>query len=105
MVLGELLGRLEADASTATAIDAVGDLVLAVQVGETAERFGETPAEYVAAAVRRFAAHADDAQWVGLIGALDRAADPARVALERMVRWALAADRAACAAETGDGDV
>ena len=45
-----------------------------------------------ALAARRFASLASDADWLDLMAALARADDPARTALDRMVRWALARD-------------
>lgn len=89
MHLGTLIGRLEREQDAAVALEAMGDLVLYAETAEMAARFDATPAQYAAAAVSRFAAAADDEQWVGLIGALERAEDPARTTLCRMLRWAL----------------
>lgn len=92
MHLGALIGKLQADGTAAEALEAIGDLALFARVREVAERFEESPGEYVAASVGRFADGADDEAWTGLIGAVANCEDPARTALERMVRWALAAD-------------
>lgn len=92
MHLGTLIGRLESEQDAAVVLEALDDLVLYAETTEMAARFEETPAEYASGAVSRFAGAADDEQWVGLIGALERADDPARTALGRMLRWALKRD-------------
>jgi hypothetical protein len=61
-------------------------------------RHDEPPGEYVANASRRFAAAAGDEDWLALMTAMERAPDPGRAALERMLRWALARDEAEQAA-------
>ena len=92
MQLGTLLRRLEDADDAASALDGLGDLALFAAVQETGERYGESPGVYVAAAARRFASMAGDEDWLDLMAALARADDPARTALDRMVRWALARD-------------
>jgi hypothetical protein len=63
-------------------------------------RHDEPPGEYVANASRRFAAAAGDEDWLALMTAMERAQDPGRAALERMLRWALARDEAEQAAQS-----
>ena len=92
MHLGTLIGRLESEQDAAAALETLGDLVLYARTADMAARFGESPAQYASVAVARFAAMADDEQWVGLVGALERAENPARTALGRMLVWALALD-------------
>jgi hypothetical protein len=99
MQLGTLLSRLDDEADAASALEAMGDLVLFAEVARMSGQYGETAGEYVANAARRFAAQAGDEDWLGLMGALERSSDPARAALERMLRWALARD--AAEADTG----
>jgi hypothetical protein len=57
-----------------------------------APMFDESPGEYVAASVGRFAASADDETWLRLIGDVERAPDPGIAALKRMLHWALDGD-------------
>ncbi len=92
MQLGTLMDHLAFEDDAAAALDALGDIVLFSEVQTTGERYGETPGEYVANAARRFAALGSDEDWMSLMTAMERSADPARAALERMLRWALKAD-------------
>ncbi|MEZ5908782.1 MAG: hypothetical protein R3D31_08295 [Hyphomicrobiaceae bacterium] len=94
MTLGALLARLESHQDAAAALEALRDLPLYAEVAAMAERFGETPAEYVALGAARFANGAGDEDWLALIAAMERADDPGQAALQRLVRWAIAKDRA-----------
>lgn len=97
MNLGQLLRHLDDDGSAADALEALGDLVLFAAVAEMGERHDETPGVYTANASRRFAALAGDEDWLGLMSAMERAENPARAALERMLHWSLARDAEALA--------
>ena len=101
MPLGDRLERLEADRNATTVLEVVADLGLAAAVAATAARFGEAPADDLAAAVRRSAAPADDMRWPGPIGALQQAPDPARLMPARRVSRALEVARHGPAPETG----
>lgn len=92
MHLGTIISRLEREQDATAALEALDNLTLYAQTAEIAARFDETAGEYAAAAVSRFASAASDEEWVGLIGALGQADDPARTALSRMLRWALRRD-------------
>jgi hypothetical protein len=92
MTLGTLLSRLANEPDAAEALAALGDLPLYAAVADMAERFGETPAEYVAVGAARFANAAAAEDWMSLIAAVERADDPGQVALSRLVRWALERD-------------
>ncbi len=98
MHLGTLIARLESEDNAAMALQALGDIVLFTAVSEAGARHQETPGEYVAGAVARFADGAGDEDWVGMIGHIERAEDPGQAALVRMLQWALARD-----AVGGDG--
>lgn len=92
MHLGTLMTRLEREEDAGEALAALGDIVLYAEVLAASERHGESPAAYTAGAVVRFAGAAGDEDWVGLVGALERARNPAREMLSRALRWALARD-------------
>ncbi len=92
MQLGTLMDHLEFEDDAGAALEALGDVVLFSQIRAAGERYEETPGEYVANAARRFAALAGDEDWLGLMNAMERSQDPAREALERMLRWALKVD-------------
>jgi hypothetical protein len=92
MQLGTLMEHLSHEDDAATALEALGDIFLFAEVQATGERYEETPGEYVANAARRFAALGSDEDWLGLMTAMENSADPAKAALERMLRWALKAD-------------
>ena len=93
MHLGALISRLENEQDATEAIEAMGELVLYVEVAATADLYQERPSEYLAASGGRFAATADDAEWLGLVSAMGQADDPGQVALCRILRWAVARDR------------
>lgn len=92
MQLGTLMDHLTFEDDAATALEALGDIVLFANVQAMGERYEETPGEYVANAARRFASLGSDEDWLGLMAAMERSDDPARAALDRMLRWALKTD-------------
>jgi hypothetical protein len=92
MHLGTLMNHLASEDDAVAALDALGDIVLFSQVQAMGERYEETPGEYVANAARRFAQLGSDEDWLGLMTVMERSDDPARAALERMLRWALKID-------------
>ena len=89
MLLGALISRLENERDASDTLEALGDLVLYAEVATAAAAFDESPGEYLAASVGHFASAADDEAWMGLVGAMERAEDPGREAIVRIVRWAL----------------
>lgn len=92
MQIGALIERLEQEDDAGDALAVLGDIVLFSEVVAMGERFEESPAAYTAGAVARFASGAGDEDWVGLIGAIERAADPGQAFLARVLRWSLARD-------------
>lgn len=92
MNLGTLMTHLSHETDAAAALDALGDLLLLQEVTAMGERHDEAPGEYVANASRRFAAQAGDEDWLALMTAMERADDPGRAALDRMLQWALVRD-------------
>jgi hypothetical protein len=100
MQLGALMDHLSFEDDAAAALEALGDIVLFASVQDMGARFDETPGEYVANAARRFADLGSDEDWLGLMSAMERSDDPARTALDRMIRWALKADAAIDASAT-----
>lgn len=94
MLLGTLIAKLEDEACATDFIAVLGDLVLYAEIVAAAERFDETPGAYLAASVGEFAAAAADEEWVSLIATVERAEDPGRAAIQRIVRWAMAHESA-----------
>jgi hypothetical protein len=111
MELGTLMNRLTFEDNAGAALEALGDVVLFVEVQAMGERYDENPGEYVANAVRRFAALGRDEDWLSLMTAMERSDDPARAALGWILRWSLKHDDAEtlpqsagqCAFEGGSG--
>lgn len=97
MQLGTLMERLVQEDDAAVALEALGDIVLFTEVQAMGERYGESPGEYVANAARRFAALANDEDWLSLMTAMERSPRPAHSALEQMLRWSLKHDAAEAA--------
>jgi hypothetical protein len=94
MLLGTILKRLGNEADAAEALDAMNDIVLLAEVQAMGELHEESPADYVCGATRRFAADASSEDWLALMTAIERSDDPARITLDRMLRWSLARDAA-----------
>jgi hypothetical protein len=92
MILGQVLDRLGDETFTAETLVAMDDLPLMVAVQASSERFGESPSAYVVAAVRRFAAFADDEDWLALMTAAERDGDPGAACLRKMLAWSLRHD-------------
>ncbi|WP_206110860.1 hypothetical protein [Rhabdaerophilum calidifontis] len=106
MLLGTLIGELRDEDSAAAALAALGDIVLAAEIDAARVAHDESPGEYVSGAVQRFARLASDEDWLALMNAIERAEDPGRAVLARMLRWALARDAAEAAhaaREHGEG--
>lgn len=103
MLLGDLLAGLSEETTAAETLLALGGLTLMAGVDAAAHRTGETTAAYASRAVRRFADQADDGAWLDVMGALERADDPAAACLGRMLAWSLRGDDACttCGAEPG----
>jgi hypothetical protein len=83
MLLGDLLARFDDETVAEEAVTAPGDLALIAKLREKAAADGVTLGAYVATAVCRYAAEASAQEWVTLMGALERAADPGRVCMQR----------------------
>jgi hypothetical protein len=92
MLLGTILARLDDEADAGAALEALEDIVLLTEVDAMGTLHGESPRQYASGATRRFAALASNEDWLALMTALERTDDPARTALEQMVRWSLVQD-------------
>lgn len=92
MQLGALLNHLENEATAGAALQALGDIVLFARVEAMGAEHDEEPGVYVANGARRFAARASDEDWLGLMNAIERASDPGRAVLEKIVLWSLDKD-------------
>lgn len=95
MQLGTLMTRLENNAHADAALEAMGDLVLFARVEAMGGEHDETPSEYLANASRRYANKASDEDWLALMTAIERADDPGRAVLTKILTWALDKDAAA----------
>lgn len=93
MLLGDVLNRLRDEAFAAETLVSLGDLTLMAGVEAEADRQGESAGLYAAGAVGRFAAFARDDDWLALMTALERAADPGAACLHHMLAWCLRQDR------------
>lgn len=101
MQLGTLMAHLASEDDAAAALGTLGNIILYAEVQAVGERYDESPGEYVANAARRFAALAGDEDWLNLMTVMDRSDDPARAALERMLRWSLKRDAAEAEHQAG----
>ena len=92
MHLGALIGKLEDETNATAALEALNDLVLFAEVRAVGARFDEEPSAYLSSGVRRFTSKASDDDWLQLMTLIKGSSDPARAALQCMLRWALAQD-------------
>lgn len=104
MQLGEIIRGFDDETCAAEALIACGDVVLLARVDAMTNRFGESAGEYASGAVRRFANIAGSEDWLGLMNALERAADPGVGCLTYMVSWSLKQDEAPPASSHADTD-
>lgn len=92
MHLGTLLAKLRRENDALLALAALGDDSLFNEIVMVGGQFGETPAQYVAAAASRFASRASNEEWLQLVSSLERSSDVAITLLDHVVRWALRTD-------------
>ena len=90
MVLGDLLTRFENETVAEEALVALGDLALLAEIRRRAADQGQLLGPYAASAVRLYATHAPDEEWITLMGAMARAADPGAVCLKRALAYSFA---------------
>ena len=90
MLLGDILARFDDEGTAAETILRLDDLALVARLTEAAEAQGRSLGEFAASAVRLYATHASDEEWITLMGALGRAADPGAVCMKRAFAFVLA---------------
>jgi hypothetical protein len=83
-MLGDLLAKLADETAAIETILSVGDLALLATMRQQAASNGLDLAAFVTQTVQRYAATASDEEWVTLMGALNRSADPAASCLKRV---------------------
>lgn len=93
MLLGDILAQAERAGASGDVSAALGDLSLMTRVATCAADRGMEPDVYVLSAVRRFEREASPDDWTSLMGAAVANPDAGRVCLQRIVDWALRADR------------
>jgi hypothetical protein len=91
MLLGDLIERLSDPVIAAEMLLSLEPLALAARVEEQARRENMAAGEYLARAVDRFVAVADDEEWLTLIGHMSRSHRPGSILLQRVVSAALEA--------------
>lgn len=93
MLLGQVLQQLGDATFAAETLIALDDLPLLADLEATCEQFGESAPDYTLGAVRRFSALASDDDWLALMGALERSADPGAACLRKILVWSQRHDR------------
>jgi hypothetical protein len=88
VLLGDLIARFKDEAVAAETVLAIGDLAMLAALREQAAATGLDIGACIAAAVRRYASHASDEEWITLMGLMGRAQDPGAVYLKRAVVYA-----------------
>lgn len=97
MLLGTLLRQLQDERRVTQMLFDLGDITLAGRVADAAARYGESDGEYAAGACARFSDSASDEDWLALMTAIERSADPAVTCLRTMLDWSLKSDAEAAA--------
>ncbi len=92
MLFVGLLRQLHDDPALEAFLAGSGDDKLFARIKQTAEPYGEGPAEYVANAVRRYSNGANNDEWQALMTTLANSKDPGRDSLMRILDWALGRD-------------
>jgi len=90
--LGEILRQFDDENFVARLLPELGDAQWQERASSVAAEHGEALGEYASASVERFASGAQEEDWLSLVSALNRAADPGVVCLRRMMDWAIARD-------------
>jgi hypothetical protein len=90
--LGEILRQFDDENFVARLLPELGDAEWRERASSFAAEHGEALGEYASASVERFASGAQEEDWLSLVSALNRAADPGVVCLRRMMDWAIARD-------------
>jgi hypothetical protein len=88
MMLGELLAQFDDEAAAAEIVCGLCDFALLARLRSLADAAGQPLGAYAGDAVRRYIAAADDAEWITLLGTLQRAADPGEACLRRALAHA-----------------
>jgi len=88
MLLGDLLSRFTDESLAAEAILSLADLGLLTALHQRAEADGLGLGTFAALAVQRYAEEASDEEWVTLMGAMERSADPGLTCLKRALVYA-----------------
>jgi hypothetical protein len=89
MLLGDLLTRFTDEGIATEALLALGDLSLLASLRDEAAARGLEVGAFAADAVRQYAAHASDEEWVTLLAAMNRDPDPGMVCFRRALAHAL----------------
>ncbi|NWG25293.1 MAG: hypothetical protein HXY30_12930 [Pseudorhodoplanes sp.] len=97
MLLGDLIARCGEESVALESLLSLDNPALTARVSEVCKLHDHTLGEFVALAIRRYAASASDEEWVTAIGAMGRTSVPGRELLRRSLIWMLEAH------ETADG--
>jgi hypothetical protein len=89
MMLGAAIARLQDEANVAVLLAALDDLALMARVRTAAETAGLPLGAFASGAVGAFIEGARDEDWLALMTAANRAADPAAACLKAMLEFGL----------------
>lgn len=92
MNLGQILCLFDDEAVVTRLLPDLGDEQWRGRATSAAAAQGTALGDYAGAAVDRFATGAKDEDWLSLMAALNRSADPGAICLRRMIDWAMESD-------------
>ncbi|MDF1587039.1 hypothetical protein [Marinimicrococcus flavescens] len=99
MMLGTVIARLEEPGIAEAVLIAAGDMALLSRLQEAAAAEGVHLAAYASRAVRHFLDHADEEDWLQLMGLMGRSEEAGLVALRAILHKAADHASAGCSGE------
>ncbi len=99
MLLGSIIADLSDEASVLETLTSLDDLVLMARLRDAAAAAGEPLGCFATAVVGSFVARADDATWLSMMAAANKADDPGKACLRYILGTEILARTPACSCE------
>jgi hypothetical protein len=99
MLLGSIIADLSDEASVLETLASLDDLILMTRLRDAAAATGEPLGCFATAVVGSFVARADDAAWLSLIAAANKADDPGKACLRYILATEIPARTSACSCQ------
>lgn len=96
MLLGSIIADMSDEASVLETLASLDDLILMTRLRDAAAAAGEPLGSFASAVVGSFVARADDAAWLSLMAAANKADDPGRACLRYILGTEVHVRTSAC---------